>query len=88
MQDEMAYSTWIDEQRDLAVREMFSEAELANRVSKLCHDESRRDERFRRMPDRAKKDVAYRLLRKELAAEIQLPTLEEWQLTSEQARLF
>ena len=39
---------------------------------------SQRDERVRKMPEKGKRDVAYRLLRKELAAEIQLPSFEEW----------
>ena len=88
MQDEFAYSAWLDGQRDLLLREMFSEAELASRVSKLCLEQARRDERFRRMSNTAQKDVAYRLLKKELVSEIQLPTFEEWQCTSEQNTLF
>jgi hypothetical protein len=88
MQDEMAYASWVDEQRDLAVREMYSEVELKVKLAALCREESRRDDRFRRMPDKAKHEVAYRLLRKELSAEIQLPSLTEWRLTAEQTSLF
>lgn len=88
MQDELNYSNWVDEQRDLAVRELFSEEELKSKIGKVCAEQSRRDERFRRMPEAARKDVAYRLLRKELAAEIQLPSFEEWATTSEQTSLF
>lgn len=88
MQDELNYSKWVDEQRDLAVREMFSEEELKAKISNVCAEQSRRDDRFRKMPDAARKDVAYRLLRKELAAEIQLPSFDEWTKTTEQTSLF
>ena len=88
MKDEMAYSKWIDEQQDRAVREMYSEEDLTRKITQLCRELSQRDDRVRRMPETAKRDVAYRLLRKELAAEIQLPSLEEWQVTNEQTRLF
>ena len=88
MQDEMAYSEWVDEQRDRAVREMYSEQELTRKLAKLCLEMSQRDERVRKMPEKGQRDVAYRLLRKELAAEIQLPSFEEWQVTTEQTSLF
>lgn len=88
MKDEMAYSKWIDEQQDRAVREMYSEEDLAHKITQLCRELSQRDERVRRMPETAKRDVAYRLLRKELAAGTQLPSLEDWQVTNEQTRLF
>jgi hypothetical protein len=88
MQDEMAYSSWVDEQRDLAVHELYSDDELRSKLSALCIEESRRDDRFRRMPEKAKHEVAYRLLRKELSAEIQLPSFGEWRVSSEQTSLF
>lgn len=88
LQNELTYSNWIDEQRNCAVREMFSGAELASKLAKVCLEESRRDKRFSRMSEKAKKDVAYRLFRKEMTASIQLPTFEEWQLASKQAVLF
>lgn len=88
LQDEMAYSEWVDEQQDRAVREMYSEHELTRKLAQLCQEMSQRDERVRRMPEKGKRDVAYRLLRKELAAEIQLPSFEEWRVTTEQTSLF
>lgn len=87
-QDEIAYASWVDEQRDVAVREMYSEAELKIKLISLSLEESRRDDRFRRMPEKAKQEVAYRLLRKELSAEIQLPSFGEWRSTVEQTSLF
>ena len=88
MQDEMTYSEWVDEQQDRAVRERYSEQDLTRKLDQLCLEMSQRDERLRKMPDKAKRDVVYRLLRKELAAEIQLPSFEEWRVMSEQTSLF
>jgi hypothetical protein len=88
VQDQIAYLAWIDNQHDLAVREQFSDEELETRLTALSVELSRQDERVRRMSEKAKRDVALRMLRKELSAGIELPTLEEWQNTSEQTRLF
>ena len=86
--DEMAYSAWIDDQQDRAVREAYSDQELALKLAAMSSDLARRDERVRRMTEKAKQDVAYRLLRKEISAETQLPTFDEWRSTAEQTRLF
>jgi hypothetical protein len=40
------------------------------------------------MTDKARKDLAYRMLRKEIASQVQLPSFEEWRLSAEQTRLF
>lgn len=86
--EQMAYSAWIDDQQDRAVRETYSEVESTSKLVELSSELARGDERVRRMPEKAKRDVAYRLLRKELASEIQLPSFGEWQTSTEQTRLF
>ena len=88
MQEEIAYSMWIDEQQERAVREHYSDEALAERVNHLARELARGDERVRRMTEKHQQDVALRVLRKELAAEIQLPTFDEWRITTEQTRLF
>ncbi len=88
MQEEFAYSKWLDDQQDRIVREQYSEPELEAKLKDLVTEMGRRDERVRRMPDNARRDVAFRSLRKELASEIQLPSFEEWRTTTEQTRLF
>lgn len=87
-EDEAAYAEWLDKQRDRAVHEHYTDTDLALKVDQLARELARRDERVQRMPENARKDVALRLLRKELAAEIQLPSFEEWRVTTEQTRLF
>jgi hypothetical protein len=86
--NEIAYSEWIDEQRDRAVRDRFTEVELDRKLEQLVKSLADQDERIRRMPLKARRDVAFRTLRKELSAEIILPTFEEWKNVSEQTHLF
>ncbi len=47
-----------------------------------------KDERFRRIPPKPRTELAWRMLRKELAAENALPSFEEWQKTTAQTSLF
>ena len=88
MQEEIAYSTWLDDQQDRAVRERYSPAELEVKLTELARRLAHHDERVMRMPERSRRDVAFRMLRKEIAAEIELPSIEEWRTAAEQTRLF
>lgn len=88
IEEETAYALWVDEQQDRAVHDCYSEEALSLKVTKLARDLSGRDERVRRMPESARRDVAFRMLRKELAGEVQLPTFEEWRSATEQKQLF
>ncbi len=87
-QDEIAYAEWIDEQRDRVVRDRFSKSELDCKLDLLAKQLASQDERIRRMPPKSMRDVAFRTLRKELSAEIILPSFEEWKNVAEQTRLF
>ena len=88
LQEEIAYLQWVDQQHDRAVRERYGDQELEAKLAELCVNMARQDERIRRMPAKGRRDVAYRVLRKELAAGIELPSIEEWRNSSEQTRLF
>lgn len=88
IRDEMAYSEWLDEQQERVVQERFSPQELETKLMALVASLAVKDSRVRRMPSRAQRDVAYRVLSKELLAEISLPSFEEWRIGSEQTRLF
>jgi hypothetical protein len=88
IQEQIAYSVWLDDQQDRAVREQYSEGGLELKVDELSGSLARKDERVRRMTDKARKDLAYRMLRKEIASQVQLPSFEEWRLSAEQTRLF
>lgn len=87
-QEENAYAAWLDDQQDRFLHEHYSSEGLESKVSDMAKDLAARDERVRRMPEKARREVVLRMLRKELAAEIQLPTFEEWRVTTEQTRLF
>jgi hypothetical protein len=88
MQEQLAYSEWLDDQQDRILREHYSEGELDMKLTELSASLAHRDERVRRMPEIARRDVAFRMLRKEIAAEVQLPSLDEWRITTEQTCLF
>ena len=85
---QLAYSEWLEDQQDRAVKDRFTEQELERKVQELVVTLSRRDECVRRMPAKSRHDVAFRLLCKELASEFQLPSFEEWQKPIEQTQLF
>ena len=88
LQEQMAYSEWLDRQQDRAVQDNFSDAELEAKLAEVAHTLASADERVRRMSEKARRDVAYRMLRKEVAGQVELPTFDEWRNSVEQTRLF
>jgi hypothetical protein len=88
LQEQIAYSEWLDNQQDRAVREEYTDGALEAKIGELSASLAREDERVRRMPDKARKDLAYRMLRKEITNQVQLPSFEEWRSSTEQTRLF
>lgn len=85
---EYAYLVWIEQQQDRTVRERFTEAELEYRISDTVKRLVKSDDRLKRLPEKARRDMAYRALRREINAEVMLPTMEEWKASTEQAVLF
>ena len=88
MQLQLAYSDWLDDQHDRALRDRYTPDELESKLQELVTSMVKQDVMFRRMPEKSRQDVCFRLLRKELASEVELPSFEEWQVTTEQTRLF
>lgn len=88
IQEQIAYSEWLDDQQNRVVRDHFSDAELEAKLKEVIASMAQRDERVRRMNEKARRDVAFRSLRKELASEVSLPSFDEWRTTNEQTRLF
>ena len=88
MTTELAYAEWLDAQRKRIVAERYSPEQLEKKLGELAGSLAAKDERVRRMPTTARRDVAYRVLEKELLSEVVLPTMDEWRVTSEQTRLF
>lgn len=88
LQEQIAYSEWLDDQQERAVREQYADGKLELKIEQLSGDLAREDERVRRWTDKARRDFAYRMLRKEVSDQVQLPSFEEWLRSSEQTRLF
>ena len=88
VREQIVYNEWLDNQQDRAVREQFSEGELEAKINEVSRSMAREDERVRRMTEKARKDLAYRTLRKEFTSQVQLPSFEEWQICAEHPRLF
>ena len=86
--EEYAYLLWIDQQQDRTVRERFTEVELEQRIADTLRRLTKADDRLKRLPEKARRDMTYRVLRREVNAEVILPTLEEWRNSTEQAALF
>lgn len=85
---ELAYAEWLDAQRKRIVDETYRGDQLESKLMELVESLAVKDERVRRMPPSARRDVAYRVLEKELVSGVVLPTMDEWRMSSEQTRLF
>ncbi len=84
----MAYLNWCEDQQDRVLQDRYASEELEARVAELASLMARKDERVQRMPQKARRDAAYRSLRKEVCAGIEFPSYEEWNATVEQGLLF
>ena len=87
-QYELAYSEWLDHQRQNILRESYSDAELQAKLEQMVVEMSAQDAMIRRMPAQTRLHIASRMLQKEVALNAGLPSFAEWQLANEQTRLF
>ena len=87
-EQEMVYAAWIGQQHERVVNDRYTDAELEEKLAQMTKGLARADERVARMTLKARRDVALRLLRRELASEVTLPTFDEWRATTEQKLLF
>jgi hypothetical protein len=86
--DQLTYGEWIEKEQERLLNEQFSQSELDRKLMETVDNLARTDERFSRMLPKARAEVARRMLRKELAAEMDLPTFEEWHNSTSQSSLF
>ena len=86
--EQLAYAEWLDGERDRLVVAQFSQSELDRKLIETIAHLNSTDERFGRMPAKARTDFAKRMLRKELAAHMELPSFDEWRNSTPQASLF
>ncbi|MGI4827267.1 MAG: replication initiator protein A [Janthinobacterium lividum] len=88
LQEEIAYGEWIESEQERLLGEQFAQIELDRKLLQMIASLTQSDDRFRRMPSKARTDVARRMLRKELAAEMPLLSFEDWRKASPPASLF
>ena len=86
--EELAYAEWADGERERLVRSQFSQAELDRKLIEMVAHLSRTDERFGRMPAKARTDVAAQILRRELSADMNLLSFVDWRKSAAQTSLF
>ncbi len=88
MVKEFAYQEWVEGEQERTVNAQFSPAELDRKLMEMVARLNRTDDRFGRMQPKARTEFARRILRKELTAEMDLPSLEEWRDEKVQPSLF
>ena len=86
--EHLLYREWLDDEQERVIRSQFSQSELELKLADVMRGLRRSDDRFRGMPQKGKTDFAHRMLRKELAAEVPLPSFEEWRSRKAQGMLF
>ena len=88
LESRLAYAEWTEAEEDRLVRSQFSQAELDQQLTIVVAELNRTDTRFAKLSVRARQDVAKATLRKKLAKDAGLPSFEDWQLASNQPKLF
>ena len=85
---ELAYGEWLETQKTEALHTRFPEDELQIRLTELVAERVRTDEAFRRVPAGSRKGLAQRILMRELADGMVLPSFDEWLTLNRQVGLF
>ena len=86
---ELEYIEWLRSEQSHLITSQFSREELDQRLVKMVKRLARTDEHYQRMPPKARTDYARQVLHKELSADIELPSFDEWrQRRSAQSSLF
>ena len=85
---QFAYLEWVESEQERAIHAQFSPSEIDRKLMEMVAHLSRTDSRFGRMQPKARTEFARRMLRKELSAEMELPSLEAWRDDKVQPSLF
>jgi hypothetical protein len=85
---ELAYEQWVESRREEALASRYSELELEGKLKEIVKDRMRRDESFRRVPEKNRPGLARQIMIKELSEELTLPGFEQWLLEHSQTSFF
>ena len=85
---EFAYERWVESRREEALTSRYSDAELKGKLNEVVRERMRRDESFRRVPEKNRSGLARQILVKELSGELMLPAFEQWLVDYRQTDLF
>ena len=85
---ELAYGQWLESRKADGLRKRFNPVQLESKLSEIAAERARTDEAFRRVPLKNRRDVAERLLMRELSESLNLPCFEDWLRTHQQVRMF
>ena len=85
---ELAYERWVESRREEVLVSRYSDAELKSKLNEVVRERMRRDESFRRVPEKNRSGLARQILVKELSEELMLPGFEQWLVDYSQTNLF
>ena len=85
---EMAYEQWVAGQKEEILASRYSAAELKDKLKEVVQERMRRDEAFRRVPEKNRMGLARQIIVKELSEEMPLPGFEQWLIEHPQTSLF
>ncbi len=85
---ENAYQTWLESQQNELVTSRFPDGELEKKLDELAAQLARKDDRIRRMAVKARRETAYRVLRKEISQDVEFPSFDDWRKIHHQMPLF
>lgn len=82
------YQESIDSEIDRIFEAQYPGNRLATRIEHIANERSQTDDVFKGLPERTRTILAERILRDEVAKEVNLPTFEEWAAQQRQFTLF
>jgi hypothetical protein len=85
---ELAYEQWVAGRKEEALTSRYSAAELKDKLKEVVQERMRRDEAFRRVPEKNRLGLARQIIVKELSEELTLPAFEQWLVEHSQKNLF
>jgi hypothetical protein len=85
---ESTYQIWLESEQDKLVTSRFPDQELGKKLDELATRLAREDDRIRRMAVKARKEIAYSVLRKEMAQDVEFPSFDDWRKIHHQMPLF
>ena len=85
---ELAYEQWVASRKEEALTGRYSDVELKQKLREVVQERMRRDDAFRRVPEKNRIGLARQIIAKELSEEMTLPGFEQWLAEHSQTSLF